>query len=90
MATMATESSDAQGTVQTSAPPALVDVPDAALVHCPVRGFHLARVVQCIDCPHFAGLDDRFPAASGIAFAQRYVVRCAAEPVKRNVVMLAE
>lgn len=61
-----------------------LDIPDGVRVRCPKAGFKLARVAQCVDCPSFAGLEDRFPCGAH-AFAQRYTVLCAHVPVKREL-----
>lgn len=68
----------------------IIDIPDGALVACPLHKFAFVRVGQsCPGCPHFAGLADRFPGGTH-PFATRYTVRCKAEPVQRQVVQLVE
>ena len=66
-----------------------IDIPENVLVHCPKVRFNLARMANCSTCPSFAGLSDRFPG-SDMPFAQRYLVLCSAEPVKRELSELAE
>lgn len=73
----------------TSSPDDAIDVPDEAQVQCPLAGFDLTPVFACAGCPHFAGLEDRFPG-SDLPFGKRYVVRCKGEPVKRVPLMLAK
>lgn len=67
-----------------------IEIPEGALVACPLHKFALVRVGQsCPGCPHFAGLADRFPG-SPHAFATRYTVRCKAEPQQRQISQLVE
>lgn len=63
-----------------------VDVPANAHVHCPLVGFKLRQVSKCMACPHFGGaVQDRFPGAAHLSFAQRYVVPCNARPTQRQI-----
>lgn len=66
----------------------MIDIPDNALIRCPLVSFNLARIADCASCPSFRGLADRFPG-SETPFAKRYLVQCVAEPVKREVLELA-
>lgn len=67
-----------------------IDVPETALVQCPLAGFDLRPVAACLDCPKFAGLEDRFPGMEKMAFAKRYTVKCYGEPVKRPMLSIAK
>lgn len=62
----------------------LVEIPDAAVVACPLVGFDLAPVSRCLDCKVFAGLEDRFPE-SPAPFHKRYLLKCLGEPVRRQM-----
>ncbi|TXT23905.1 MAG: hypothetical protein FD134_1874 [Gallionellaceae bacterium] len=66
-----------------------IDIPDNALTRCPKASFNMIRVARCAACPSFGGLADRFPGGQA-PFARRYLVLCNAEPVKREVMELAE
>jgi hypothetical protein len=76
-----------------TAPPAAggatetIEMPDAALVRCPLVEFNLRRVVKnCPACPHFHGATDRFPGRNGIPPEKRYLVLCGEPaPVKREI-----
>lgn len=72
-----------------SAKEELLEIPDKALVACPLVQFALQSVAECPDCKFFVGLEDRFPG-SQIEFAKRYTVKCLGEPVRRPVMMLAK
>jgi len=66
----------------------MIEIPDQALVACPLLGFALAPVSRCVDCKVFAGLEDRFPG-SEVPFERRYLLKCLGEPVRRQMLMLA-
>ena len=66
-----------------------VDIPIGALVRCPKASGELTRVTDCVCCPAFAGLGDRFPG-SPHPFRVRYQVRCHAEPVGREILVLKD
>lgn len=66
-----------------------VVIPNNVLVHCPKVKFNLARVTACASCEHFSGLLDRFPGGE-MPFAQRFIVQCRHDPVKRELKELAE
>jgi hypothetical protein len=60
-----------------------IDIPDTVRVSCPLVQFKLRAMGEhCPGCPHFRGLEDRFPGSSH-AFAVRYTVKCAGEPARR-------
>lgn len=64
-----------------------MDVPESMRVHCPLAGFKLRKVTQCLECPHLAGgrLVDRFPGGHQLTVAQRYKVPCSARPTLRDI-----
>lgn len=66
-----------------------ITVPPNALINCPKVSFRFARVLGCVGCDAFSGLEDRFPG-SKVPFSSRYLVKCAAEPVRRELKELAE
>lgn len=66
-----------------------VDIPIGALVRCPKAAGDLTRVSECLVCPAFAGLGDRFPG-SPHPFRVRYQVRCHAEPVSREILVIKD
>lgn len=68
-------------------PGEMIEIPDNALIRCPLVSFNLARVATCASCPGFRGLADRFPGSEA-PFAKRYLVQCVAEPVKRELMEL--
>lgn len=61
-----------------------LEIPDAVLVSCPKHKFNLARVAACTGCENFCGLQDRFPGSER-EFAERYILLCDAEPVRRHI-----
>ena len=62
-----------------------VEVPESVRVRCPLVEFRLRSMGEhCPNCPHFRGLTDRFPGSKH-RFAVRYMLLCAAEPVKREI-----
>lgn len=67
----------------------MVDIPRTALVRCPKAAGDLTPVQDCVVCPAFAGLGDRFPG-SPHPFRVRYQVRCHAEPINREILILKE
>lgn len=77
-----------------SSPEEQIEIPATALVQCPMVRFELRPVEKCVDagggqpCPHFRGLEDRFPNAKHLKFSQRYTVKCVGEPVKRQILNL--
>lgn len=66
-----------------------ITVPPNALIACPKVQYTFARVINCVECSHFAGLEDRFPG-SDHPFTRRYLVKCSCEPVRRELKELAE
>jgi hypothetical protein len=65
-----------------------IEIPPGAVVACPLKAFKLRSVAQCVACPHFTGLTDRFP--DGVhEFKMRYMVGCAARPTMREIKELA-
>lgn len=66
----------------------VVHIPANALTACPEQAFKFVPVDACTRCPHFAGLQDRFPGGPH-AFAVRYLVGCKARPVAREIKELA-
>lgn len=67
-----------------------VAVPDGVFVRCPKVGFDLTAVSLCPACEAFRGLADRFPGAVDKPFGQRFLVLCAHEPVKREILTVAK
>lgn len=67
----------------------LVEIPEEAVLNCPLAGFRLAPVSRCLDCKCFGGLEDRFPG-SPLGFGDRYLVKCFGAPVKRQAQLLAK
>lgn len=67
----------------------LVEIPDEAVLNCPLAGFRLAPVSRCVDCGCFGGLEDRFPK-SDKPFEERYLVKCFGAPVKRPAQLLVK
>ena len=67
----------------------MIDIPDRALVACPLVGFDMRPVSGCASCKLFAGLEDRFPG-SAIDFHKRYTVKCLGEPVRRTILQMAK
>jgi hypothetical protein len=65
-----------------------IEIPPGAVVACPLKGFDLRAVTQCVACPHFTGLTDRFPGGPH-EFKVRYLVGCAARPTLREIKGLA-
>jgi hypothetical protein len=66
-----------------------IEIPDEAVVACPLVGFALAPVSRCLHCKVFAGLEDRFPA-SKYPFHKRYLLKCLGEPMKRQMQVLVK
>ncbi len=66
-----------------------VEVPSSALVHCPKVDYKLARVVACVGCEHFEGLEDRFPD-SDVKLYLRFGVKCRHTAITREMKELAE
>lgn len=66
-----------------------LEIPDSALVQCPLVGFDMRPVSACATCPKFAGLEDRFPGGPH-PFHKRYTVKCLGEPVRRGIVNLTK
>lgn len=66
-----------------------IDIPANALVHCPKVKFALARMNKCVECEHFAGLNDRFPDGS-VAFSKRFMLLCKHDPIQREIKEFAE
>jgi len=66
-----------------------IEIPGHALVHCPKEKFLLIRTAKCVECEHFAGLNDRFPGAD-VAFSRRYGLLCKHDTVQREIKELAE
>ncbi len=64
-----------------------IEVPDNAVIACPLVAFEFRKVVDCHACPKCGGLEDLYPG-SKFDFGKRYRVRCFGEPVKRPVAML--
>lgn len=62
-----------------------VQVPEGALIECPLVRFDLRPASCCAACPKFAGLEDRFPGMEKLPFHKRYLILCLGEPVKRQV-----
>jgi len=62
-----------------------IDVPAAVLVRCPKVEFKLRSISHCPPCEHFRGLVDRGPGIGTPEFAKRYLLLCAAEPVRREL-----
>jgi hypothetical protein len=62
----------------------MVEIPESAVVACPLVGFDLAPVSRCVDCKVFAGLEDRFPGGT-MPFHRRYLLKCLGEPVRRQM-----
>lgn len=53
-----------------------IEIPESALIACPLVQFRLRKVGDyCPKCEHFRGLADRFPG-SNHRFAMRYAVLC--------------
>lgn len=67
----------------------LVEIPEEAVLNCPLKGFRLAPVSRCVDCGCFGGLEDRFPGAP-VGFQDRYLVKCFGAPVKRQPQLLSK
>ena len=67
-----------------------IEIPVTVLVRCPLVGYRLRRISgHCPTCQHFRGLGDRFPGSKEMSFSARYHIRCAAEPVKRELFEVA-
>lgn len=67
----------------------LISIPPTVYVACPKKtGLH-TRVDKCPDCPHWAGVGDRFPGAAPMAFSARYTLKCA-HPVNRPMLEIDE
>jgi hypothetical protein len=66
----------------------VIHIPENALVACPEQAFRFVAVDVCTGCPHFGGLQDRFPGGPH-AFAVRYAVLCKARPTQREIKELA-
>lgn len=67
----------------------LVEIPDGAVVSCPIKEYSLVPVSRCVDCKLFGGLEDRFPNGPQ-AFVVRYIHKCFGAPVKRTMQTLAK
>ena len=76
---------------QPAAAESVVDIPVTVIVRCPLVGMRMRRICEhCPTCEHFRGLGDRFPGgAPGMAFSARFHIRCAAEPVRRELFEVA-
>lgn len=66
-----------------------VEVPDLALIGCPVIGFKLRSPKDCATCEHFLGLQDRFPGADDKPFSVRFLIACRGEVKSRAILMRA-
>jgi len=68
-----------------------VEIPSSVLVRCPLVGFRMRAIApHCSRCDHFKGLADRFPGAKHLEFGKRFMILCAAEPVRRELFEVAE
>lgn len=67
-----------------------LEIPEGALSACPIKGFAYVGIAKaCVICPHFAGLEDRFPGHDDYAFSARYLLLCSSKPVKRPIIQMA-
>lgn len=66
-----------------------VDIPDGALVACPLVEFKLRQVSKCMGCAHLhrGALVRRMAPLPGqqIPFAAAFLVPCTARPVMREI-----
>ncbi len=67
----------------------MIEIPDTALVRCPMVQYDLVPVARCVDCKAFGGLIDRFPG-SRAPFVKRYILKCFYEPVQREMFNIAK
>lgn len=65
-----------------------VQIPPAALVHCPKVKFNFRRVIKCLDCEFYGGLTERL-IGPGLPFNARYQVICI-HPMSRSIQMESE
>lgn len=64
-----------EGAVQAMAAEGTLEIPDGAVVPCRLKGDALVVVANCVSCPHFGGLVDRFPGGRQ-EFRVRYIHVC--------------
>jgi hypothetical protein len=67
-----------------------IQIPDEAVIQCPIAAFNLVPVANCIACPKCGGLEDRFPGSDQMDPTKRYTVRCFGEPMKRSMLLLVK
>ncbi len=67
-----------------------VDIPDGALMACPLIEDGLRKMIDCTVCESFRGLVKRDVRSVGnVSFERQYMVLCAAE-LSRPIIMLRE
>ena len=67
-----------------------IAMPETILVKCPLVGGKMRVVIKhCTECEHFHGIGDRFPGDERLSMVERFHVRCAAVPVRRDLFEVA-
>jgi len=63
-----------------------IDVPENAVIRCPMEDYDLVPVARCTVCTYFEGFLERI--VSDAPFEQKYLNRCSCEPIKREMFRL--
>ena len=62
-----------------------IEIPDAAVVECPMIGKRLRRLKVCAACQHHFGLAERMQGPS-LSFQARFLVSCG-YPIGRGILI---